>query len=67
MKTSISKLVIASILSITLLALNHAVPHLSQSYRIYRSEKMTQAHSVQEMPSGSYNTMIETLYASSWR
>lgn len=64
MKKLISKLVLASIFSITLFAITHTVPHLSQTYRSYLSSKMTHTQPVHEMPDGSYSNLVNTLFSS---
>jgi hypothetical protein len=67
MKTLINKLIIAGILSIALVAVTDTIPHLSQKYQAYRSEKLTQAQPVQEMPDGSYSNLVNTLFSSTGR
>jgi hypothetical protein len=67
MKTVINKLIIAGLLSITLVAVTNTIPHLSRKYEVYRSAKQTQVLPVQEMPDGSYSNMVNTLFSSTGR
>jgi len=67
MKTLINKLLIASILSITLIAVTNTIPQLAHKYQTYRSAKLLQAQPVQEMPDGSYSNLVNTLFSSTGR
>jgi hypothetical protein len=67
MKAFISKLIIAGILSITLVAVTDTIPHLSHKYQAYRSAKLSSVQSVQEMPDGSYGNLVNTLFSSTVR
>lgn len=67
MKTIIGKQIIAGIFLVTLLAVAHSLPNLTQRYLTYRSEKLTQVQYVQEMPDGSYSNLVNTLLSSTWR
>jgi len=67
MKTFISKLIIAGILSIALVAVTETIPHLSHKYQAYRSAKLSSLQPVQEMPDGSYSNLVNTLLSSTGR
>ena len=67
MKTFISKIVVAGILSIALVTVTSTVPRISQKYLSYSSAAVTPAGPGQEMLAGSYTTMLNTLYATSGR
>ncbi len=67
MKALISKLIIAGLLSIALVAVTDTIPHLSHKYQAYRSAKLSQTQSVQEMPDGSYSNLVNTLLSSTGR
>jgi hypothetical protein len=64
MKTFISKLVIASILSITLVAVTSISSHISQKYL---SANVAQTQPGPEILAGSYSEMMNTLIATSGR
>lgn len=67
MKTLISKLVIASVLSLALIVVTEAVPHLSQKYNSYRSARVAQTQSGTEIPGSSYAEMMNVFFASPGR
>lgn len=67
MKTFISKLAIATILSITLVTVVSISSYVSQKTFSYRTAAASQAQPGQEILSGSYSNMINTLYATSGR
>lgn len=67
MKTFINRLVIASILSITLVAVISMSSYVSSKTFSYRTAAVTQAQPGPEILSGSYSNMINTLYATSGR
>ena len=64
MKTLISKLTIAIILSITLVAVTTAIPQLSRNYLSYRAAKTLQIQAAPEIPGHSYAEMMNTLFSS---
>ena len=64
MKTFISKLAIAIILSITLVAVTNTIPQLSRNYLSYRVEKTQQIQAAPEIPGHSYAEMMNTLFSS---
>jgi hypothetical protein len=63
MKTFISKLVIASILSITLVTVFNISSYVYQKTSPYRTVAVSQAQPGPELLSGSYSNMINTLNA----
>lgn len=67
MKTFISKLVIAGILSFTLVALINVTSNISRKTLPYRTAAVSQTQPGPEILSGSYSNMINTLYATSVR
>jgi hypothetical protein len=67
MKTFISKLLIASILSITLLSVVSISSYVYQKTSPYRTAAVSQAQPGAELLSGSYSSMINILNASSGR
>lgn len=67
MKTLITKLAVASILSITFVALITITSHVSRKTLAYRAATATQTQPGSEMLNGSYSNMISTLYATSGR
>lgn len=67
MKTLISKLVIASILSITLVAVVDIFSHIPLKSLSYRTAAVTQTQPGPEILSGSYSNMMDTLNAASGR
>jgi hypothetical protein len=67
MKTFISKLVIASILSITLVAVVNVFSHIPFKSLPYRTAALSQTQPGPEILNGSYSNMINTLNASSGR
>jgi hypothetical protein len=64
MKSFISNLVIASILSITLVTLIDSVPHISQKYLSYRAAKTQQVQSGPDIPGHSYGEVLNNLFSS---
>lgn len=67
MKTFISKLVIAGILSLTLVIVTSVFSHLSPLYQSYRAARVTQTQPGPEMLGSSYNEMMNSLFATSGR
>jgi len=67
MKTFISKLAIAGILSFTLVAVVNVFSHLPFKSLPYRTAAVSQTQPGPEILSGSYSSMINTLNASSGR
>ena len=67
MKTLISKLTIAIILSITLVTVTTTIPQLSRNYRSYRAAKTLQVQPAPEIPGSSYGEVLNNLFASSGR
>lgn len=67
MKTFINKLVIASILSFTLVAVINIFSHIPFKSLPYRTAALSQTQPGPEILSGSYSNMIHTLYATSGR
>ena len=67
MKTLITKLAIASILSITLVSLITISSHLSRNTLAYRIATATQTQPGSEMLSGSYCNLMNNLLATSGR
>jgi hypothetical protein len=67
MKTFISKLVIAGILSFTLVAVVNVFSHIPFKSLSYRTASVSQSQPGPEILSGSYSSMINTLNANSGR
>jgi len=67
MKTFINRLVIASILSITLIIVISFSSYISSTTLPYRTAAVTQTQPGPEILSGSYSNMLNTLYATSGR
>jgi len=67
MKTFINRLVIASILSITLIIVISFSSYISSKTLSYRTAAVTQTQPGPEILSGSYSNMLNTLYATSGR
>jgi hypothetical protein len=64
LKTFISKLVIATILSITLISVVSISSYVSRITSPYRTAAVTQAQPSPEMLSGSYGNIINTINSS---
>lgn len=67
MKTFINRLVIATILSITLIMVISISSLISSETFSYRTAAVTQTQPGPEILSGSYSNMMNTLYATSGR
>lgn len=63
MKNFISKLAIASVLSMTLVVVTEAAPYLSQKYHSYQSARVTQIQSGPMIPGSSYGEVMNNLFA----
>jgi hypothetical protein len=67
MKTFIDRLVIATILSITLVTVISISSYISCKTLPYRTAAVTQTQPGTEILNGSYSNMMNTLYATSGR